>query len=185
MITNPNPSGPSDTSFADSQLRLEGITVVGAKSSEDQGFACTSLDMVDCTIQGSMYLFAPATFTNCTFNEPPTTNYRIETNGQSVSFSSCSFTANGKAIHVSSPAASHSTIQASGCTFTDNTEGSKNKAVFVVADDDLSASYELIFSGCTVTGFATGQNTSSKLWSNEDDIEKDRLSVTIDGKEAY
>ena len=185
MITNPNPSGPSDASFADSQLRLEGITVVGAKSSTDQGFACASLDMVDCTIQYNMYLFAPATFTKCSFTETYGNTYHIETNGQNATFTNCDFTTNGKAVHVSSPAASHSTIQASGCTFTDKTGNGVKQPVFVVADDDLSATYSLIITDCTAVGFETDSSTNSNLWNNKNDIEKDRLSVTIDDTSVY
>ena len=186
MITNTHPSGPSDASFARSQLRLEGITVVGAMSSKDQGFDCASLDMVDCTIQHNMYLFAPATFTKCSFTEPHgTTTYRIETNGQNATFTKCDFTTNGKAIHVTSPAATQSTIKASRCTFTDKTGDGVKQPVFVVADGDFSPTYSLIITDCTANGFEADSSTNSDLWSNKHSIGTDRLSVTIDGTEAY
>lgn len=185
MVTNQNPSGPSDSSFAGSQLRLEGITIIGANSTKDQGFACASMKLVDCTIQYNMYLFAPATFTGCTFDTPAPTPYHIETNGQNATFTGCTFATYGKAIHVSSPATTHSTIQATNCTFTDQTADGVQNPVFVVADGNPSATYSLIITGCTTSGFETDSDTRSNLWNNKHGIGKDRLSVTIDGTNAY
>lgn len=185
MVTHPDPTGPSDPSFAGSHLRLVGLTVIGAKSAVDQGFACASLEMEDCTIRHNMYLFAPASFTHCAFTDPIGTRYHIETNGQSVSFTGCSFTTYGKAVHVSSPSATHATVQASDCTFTDQTGTGVKNPVFVVDEGHSGATCDLILSTCTATGFETDSGTQSPLWNNKDAIPPARLSVTIDGVRAY
>lgn len=187
MGTDDKRDGPSDFSFANSALRLEQVHVNAASFGTSEGFACRSLEMVDCTISGNMTLFAPATFTGCAFTTSSPMVYSIEVNGQNTTFTGCTFTVYGKAVLVNNPGDQPCTVQAIGCTLNDRTKGQYETA-FAVESSDNAVPYTLVFENCTVTGFKQGTQgipTNTALWSNRNSIPTTLLHVTVDGQQVY
>lgn len=187
MGTDSLTTGPSDFSFADSALRLEHIQVKASNGKTSEGFACRSLEMVDCTISGNMTLFAPATFTRCAFTTSIPTKDCIEINGQNTTFTGCNFTVVGKAVLVNNPGNQPCKVTAVNCQLTDKTNGS-GQAAFAVESSNNAVPYTLVFENCTVTGFKQGTQgipTNSVLWSNNKSIPQTLLQVTVDGTQVY
>lgn len=188
MATDKDETGASDMSYEGAVLRMENLTVQAAKSGNQQGYACASLEMNGCTIQDTMFLFAPAAFTDCSF-EATAKKPCIVTNSQDVAFTGCTFQTYGTAVRITNPAGRTCTLDAAGCTLTNRAGSSIREAAFAVEDSPTTTyHYTLRFSQCTATGFSQstqGIPTGSPLWSNRDSVSTDHLSVTMDEVAAY
>ena len=102
--------------------------------------------------------------------------------GTDVTFEKCEFNTNGKAILLYGKAteAKPTNLVVTNCEFNDRNNGSAGKAAIEIGND-YNATYTLTVKNATVSGFAEGENTGSKLWANKNSMDAAHLSVTIDG----
>ena len=188
MTTDSDENGASDYGYENTVLRMENLTLQAAKSGNHQGYACTSLAMNGCTIRDNMCLFAPAAFTDCTF-QATAKKPCIVTNSQDVTFTGCNFQTYGTAVRITNPAGRTCTLDAASCTLTNLAGSSIKEAAFAVEDSPTTTyHYTLRFSQCTATDFSQetqGIPTGSPLWSNRNSVSTDHLSVIMDEVAVY
>ena len=165
-----------------STFTFENLTIQAGEGSFD-GIVCDELVYKNCTIKGKLTLYGKATFINCTFENDMANQYSIWTwGGTDVTFENCKFNTNGKAILLYGKAteAKPTNLVVNNCTFNDSNNGSAGKAAIEIGND-YNATYTLTVNNATVSGFADGKNTSSKLWANKNSMDAAHLTVTIDG----
>ena len=179
-----------------STFTFEKLNIVAADSGNFEGIVCDELTYKDCVITGKLTLYSKATFINCKFVNA--NDYCIWTwGGTDVTFEDCTFETGGKAILVyggAEDSGHHVTnLIVNNCTFNDSNNGTKNKAA-IETGNDYNATYTLTVNNATVNGFAARTSetdrpnliaTNSTLWANKDGMDKDHLSVTIDGVKVY
>ena len=167
-----------------STVTFEGITIT-TNSSTYIGYARCKGTYKNCVINGTYTLYGDSKFENCTFNVSGDV-YNIWTWGApNATFDGCTFNSEGKAMLLYGQANTKLTIN--NCTFNDNGGLDVKKAAIEIGDD-YGSSYELIVNNTVVNGFAInneGISTGTTLWGNKNSMPKDRLNVTVDGKELY
>ena len=164
-----------------SSFTFENLTIQAGEGSFD-GIVCDELTFNNCTIKGKLTLYGKATFINCTFENDMANQYSIWTwGGTDVKFDRCTFNTNGKAILLYGSAPTNLVVN--NCTFNDRKEGAAGKAAIEIGND-YNATYTLTVNNATVSGFADGQNTGSKLWANKNSMGPAHLTVTIDGTDG-
>ena len=165
-----------------STFTFENLTIQAGKGDFD-GVVCNELTYKNCTIKGKLTLYGKATFINCVFENDMANQYSIWTwGGTDVTFEGCTFNTNGKAILLYGQAteAKPTNLTVTKCIFNDRNNGTAGKAAIEIGND-YSATYTLTVNNATVTGFADGKNTGSKLWANKNSMDAAHLTVTIDG----
>ena len=165
-----------------SSFTFENLTIQAGDGSFD-GIVCDELTYKNCTIKGKLTLYGKATFIGCTFENDMANQYSIWTwGGTDVTFEKCEFNTNGKAILLYGKAteAKPTNLVVTNCEFNDRNNGSAGKAAIEIGND-YNATYTLTVKNATVSGFAEGENTGSKLWANKNSMDAAHLSVTIDG----
>lgn len=169
-----------------SSFRFENVTVEFGDGNYC-GIVCDEVTFVNCTIKGRITLYGKATFIDCTFENDMADEYSIWTWGSDeVLVQNCIFNTNGKAILLYGYGPTKLTVD--GCTFNDSLSGGANKAAIEIGND-YDATYELIIKNITVNGYSSTANsdkadnipTGTNIWSNKNGMDKDHLSVTIDG----
>ena len=165
-----------------STFTFENLTIQAGKGDFD-GVVCNELTYKNCTIKGKLTLYGKATFINCVFENDMANQYSIWTwGGTDVTFEGCTFNTNGKAIllYGQATASNPTNLVVNNCTFNDRNSGAAGKAAIEIGND-YNATYTLTVNNATVTGFANGKNTGSKLWANKNSMDAAHLTVTIDG----
>ena len=165
-----------------SSFTFENLTIQAGEGSFD-GIVCDELVYRNCTIKGKLTLYGKATFINCTFENNMTNQYSIWTwGGTDVKFEGCTFNTNGKAILLYGQATESkpTNLVVNNCTFNDRNNGTAGKAAIEIGND-YNATYTLTVNNATVSGFADGKNTGSKVWANKNSMDAAHLTVTIDG----
>ncbi len=168
-----------------STFTFENLTIQAGEGNFD-GIVCNELTYKNCTIKGKLTLYGKATFINCTFENDMANQYSIWTwGGTDVTFEGCTFNTNGKAILLYGQAteANPTNLVVNNCEFNDRKDGAAGKAAIEVGND-YNATYTLDINNATVSGFAAGKNTGSKLWANKNSMDAAHLTVTIDGKKV-
>ena len=164
-----------------SSFTFENLTIKAGEGNFD-GIVCDELTFKNCTIKGKLTLYGKATFINCTFDNTMDNQYSIWTwGGTDVTFEKCTFNTNGKAILLYGSA--NTNLVVNNCIFNDSKNGAADKAAIEIGND-YNATYTLTVNNATVTGFAPGKNTGSKLWANKNSMGADHLTVTIDGNKV-
>ena len=164
-----------------SSFTFENLTIQAGEGNFD-GIVCDELTFKNCTIQGKLTLYGKATFINCTFDNTMDNQYSIWTwGGTDVTFEKCTFNTNGKAILLYGSA--NTNLVVNNCIFNDSKNGAADKAAIEIGND-YNATYTLTVNNATVTGFAPGKNTGSKLWANKNSMDAEHLTVTIDGNKV-
>lgn len=169
-----------------SSFTFEDLTIQAGEGSFD-GIVCDELTFKNCTITGKLTLFGKATFINCTFENTMANQYSIWTwGGTDVTFEGCTFNTNGKAIllYGGASGSNPTNLVVNNCTFNDRNNGAAGKAAIEIGND-YNATYTLTVNNATVTGFAEGKNTGSKLWANKNSMDSEHLTVTIDGTRVH
>ena len=165
-----------------SSFAFQNVTVQGGKT-DFGGIVCDEMTFTNCTIKGKLTLYGKATFINCVFENTMPNQYSIWTwGGTDVTFEDCTFNTNGKAILLYGGADGNNptNLTVNNCEFNDRNNGTAGKAAIEIGND-YNATYNLVVNNATVTGFADGKNTGSKVWANKNSMDADHLSVTIDG----
>ena len=168
-----------------STFTFENLTIQAGEGSFD-GIVCNELTYKNCTIKGKLTLYGKATFINCVFENTMDDQYSIWTwGGTDVTFEGCKFNTNGKAILLYGRAteAKPTNLVVNNCIFNDGKNGAAGKAAIEIGND-YSATYTLTVNNATVSGFADGKNTGSKLWPNKNSMDAAHLTVTIDGNKV-
>lgn len=168
-----------------SSFTFENLTIQAGEGNFD-GIVCNELTFKDCTIKGKLTLFGKATFINCVFDNTMANQYSIWTwGGTDVTFESCTFNTNGKAIllYGGADGKNPTNLVVNNCIFNDRNNGSAGKAAIEIGND-YNATYTLTVKNATVNGFADGKNTGSKLWANKNSMDAAHLTVTIDGNKV-
>ncbi len=174
---------------ADSAVTFDGVTLEFDNDSYE-GLQHSKKEVYkNCTIKGTMFLYAPEVeFINCTFEEYDTsTAYSVWTYGaQNVTFTNCTFNTHGKAVLVYTEGEIHADITLNKCTFTSDGTVATNKAAVEVGSSpsSMDTTYNLTFTNCTQTGFVTNNSTNA-LWGNKDSMDASHLNVVINGQDVY
>lgn len=173
-------------------LVFENMTVLGQTYGNYGGMAHTSkVAYKNCTIQGKLTLYAQTEeFLNCVLENKD--DYSIWTWGaKNVLFDHCTFNSGGKALLLYGGAGSSeaptTVLNVVDCTFNDDNTLNTNKAA-IEAGNDYGATYVLTVKNTTVNGFTInpdGISTGTNLWANKNSMDKDHLSVEIDGVKKY
>ena len=129
-------------------------------------------------------------FENCTFNVSGDV-YNIWTWGApNATFDGCTFNSDGKALLLYQEGTNNTiNLTVTDCIFNDKGGLDDMKAAIEIGDaSGKTSTYNVIVSGTTVNGYEIndeGYNTGTTLWGNKNDMPKERLNVTVDGKEVY
>ena len=166
-----------------SSFTFENLTIQ-AGSTPYGGIVCDELTYKNCTIKGKLTLYGKATFINCVFENDMANQYSIWTwGGTDVTFEGCTFNTNGKAILLFGEEKT-TNLTVNNCEFNDRNNGAAGKAAIEIGEANYGKhnNFTVVINGSTVaSGFAVGQNTTSKLWANKNNMSAQYLSVTIDG----
>ena len=168
-----------------STFTFENLTIQAGEGNFD-GVVCNELTYKNCTIKGKLTLYGKATFIDCVFENDMANQYSIWTwGGTDVTFEGCTFNTNGKAIllYGQATASNPTNLVVNNCSFNDRNNGTAGKAAIEIGND-YNATYTLTVNNATVSGFADGKNTGSKLWANKNSMDAAHLSVTIDGNKV-
>ena len=181
---------------------LKDMTVKFDNNKNYQGFVRAGvIRFENCTIIGKQVLNAnEAEFINCVFEN--SNDYCVWTYGSpNVTFTNCEFKTGGKAILIYNEYTDKNflaTVKVKNCRFDDNgTLTEKDGSDLLKAaietgtnggNTATSNRYIIEVEGTTVTGFAmnnTGIPSGSTLWANKSGMDKDHLSVTVNGTKEY
>ena len=170
-----------------STFTFENLTIENGTDTYD-GIVCDELTYKNCTIKGVTTLYGKATFINCVFENTMANQYSIWTwGGTDVTFENCTFNTNGKAILLFGEEKT-TNLTVNNCTFNDRNGGAAGKAAIEIgeANNGKHNNFTVVINGSTVaSGFALGQNTTSKLWANKNSMDAAHLTVTIDGNKVH
>ncbi len=176
----------SAVTTAGSTITFDGVTLVFDNDNYEGFQHAEKVVYKNCTIKGTMFLYAESIFENCTFEKyNDTTEYNVWTYGNTATFENCTFNASGKAILVYHEGEVHATVTVNNCKFfSDDTW--KGKAAIEVGSSPYSANttYKIVINKSEATEFETN-NSDSPLWGNKNDMDKDHLDVVIDGNDVY
>lgn len=146
----------------------------------------TNLTFNKCEFVNNLFLSGNATFNYCHF-VVTTNHYNVWAYSSSfyggnytAEFNTCVFDCIGKSIYINGNAGGSITAKFNGCTFNDNDGGATDKAAIETGNDyGAGATYNVSITGCDFYGFATGENSDSKIWGNKHNISTDNLKITI------
>ena len=173
-----------DYNFDGSTVTFEGITIT-TNSANYAGYARCKGTYKNCVINGQYTLYGESNFENCTFNVSGDV-YNIWTWGaENAKFDKCTFNSDGKAMLLYGTVNTNLTIENS--VFNDKGGLTDLKAAIEIGDD-YGKSYVLVVNNTVVNGYEIndkGINTGTRLWANKNSMERDKLSVTVDGVRVY
>ena len=180
-----------DGSYEGCDYSLDGATVtfenitINTDSHTYTGYARCKGTYKNCVINGTYTLYGDSKFKNCTFNVSGDV-YNIWTWGATnAKFDSCTFNSDGKAMLLYGTVNTNLTIENS--VFNDKGGLTDLKAAIEIGDD-YGKSYTLVVNNTVVNGYEIndkGINTGTRLWANKNSMERDKLSVTVDGVRVY
>lgn len=139
----------------------------------------TSVSYEDCHIVGTVNLFAPATFTNCTFDSKSAEHNVVTYGSDSVTFTKCKFTYGDRSVNCYAENASSRNVVV---TFTDcefTKVAGKDAVGAIETNSSFMNSLTLTINGCTV-------NEGQMVYVSEyDSAAGAKSSITVDGEEVY
>ena len=170
-----------------SSFAFQNVTVQGGTTTYG-GIVCNELTFENCAIKGKLTLYGKATFIDCVFENDMANQYSIWTwGGTDVTFEGCTFNTNGKAILLFGEEKT-TNLTVNNCEFNDRNNGAAGKAAIEIGEANYGKhnNFTVVINGSTVaSGFAVGQNTTSKLWANKNSMDTTHLTVTIDGNKVH
>ena len=180
-----------DGTYEGCDYSLEGATVtfenitINTDSETYTGYARCKGTYKNCVINGQYTLYGDSNFENCTFNVSGDV-YNIWTWGaENAKFDKCTFNSDGKAMLLYGTVNTNLTIENS--VFNDK-GGLTDLTAAIEIGDDYGKSYVLVVNNTVVNGYEInnkGINTGTRLWANKNSMERDKLSVTVDGVRVY
>ncbi len=168
-------------STMNASLTFDGITVAFDHKQDYMGIAhAASITYKNCLLTGKQFMYAPTVnFENCEFKN--FADYCVWTYGTDATFTNCTFTTGGKAVLVYNEGTTDDTVTFNNCTFNSDGTLATDKAAIETGINTADSKHTLIINNCTVNGFAPN-NSNSALWGNKNSMDKDHLSVVIDGQ---
>lgn len=185
-------NGEGDYSLDGSTALFENLSItVGDSNGDFNGFVRCNGTFKNCIINNQLTLYGNSTFEGCTFNVEGNA-YNVWTWGaKKATFNNCTFNSDGKSMLLYGGAGSSENpttiLTINNCTFNDNGTTAYGKTAIEIGND-YNATYELIVNNTKVEGFEQNSNgipTGTTLWSNKNSMDKDHLSVTVDGTKVY
>ena len=179
-------NGEGDYSLDGSTAVFENLSITfGDSNGIYNGFVRCNGTFKNCIINNQLTLYGNSTFEGCTFNVEGDA-YNVWTWGaKKAIFNNCTFNSDGKSMLLYGGSTTILTIN--NCTFNDNGTTAYGKTAIEIGND-YNATYELIVNNTNVNGFeqnSHGIPTGTTLWSNKNSMDKDHLSVTVDGTKVY
>jgi hypothetical protein len=139
----------------------------------------TSVSYEDCHIVGTVNLFAPATFTNCTFDSKSAEHNVVTCGSDSVTFTNCKFTYGDRAVNCYAEDASSRDVVV---TFTDcefTKVAGKDAVGAIETNGCYTNSLTVNINNCTV-------NEGQMVYISEyDTTAGGKTSITVDGEDVY
>ena len=185
-------NGEGDYSLDGSTAVFENLSItVGDSNGNYIGFVRCNGTFKNCIINNQLTLYGNSTFEGCTFNVEGNF-YNVWTWGaKKAIFNNCTFNSDGKSMLLYGGAGDSENpttiLTINNCTFNDNGTTAYGKTAIEIGND-YHATYELIVNNTKVNGFEQNPNgipTGTTLWSNKTSMDKDHLSVTVDGTKVY
>ena len=185
-------NGEGDYSLDGSTAEFENLSItIGDSNGNFNGFVRCNGTFKNCIINNQLTLYGNSTFEGCTFNVEGNA-YNVWTWGaKKAIFNNCTFNSDGKSMLLYGGAGSSENpttiLTINNCTFNDKGTTAYGKTAIEIGND-YGATYELIVNNTTVNGFEQNPNgipTGTTLWSNKNKMDKDHLSVTVDGTKVY
>jgi hypothetical protein len=177
--------GNCDYCFRGSKVTFDGVTIK-TEGTYFPGYAYMEGTFNNCIINGVYTTYKSSSFNGCTFNVSGD-NYNLWTWGaEEVVLTDCTFNCDGKAVLLYGGA--NTVLTVNDCTFNDNGDNTITDKAAIEVGDGYGKSYTLVVNNATVNGFAInpkGYNTGTTLWGNKDSMKPEKLSVTVDGENAY
>ena len=137
----------------------------------------------NCVINGVLWLYAPSTFTNCTFNVEGDA-YNVWTYGATkATFTKCAFNSDGKSILVYNEGAPATTVTFNECSFNSNGKSFEGKAAIEIDSSLLSDGKHIVnINNCEVNGFAAGSVSNSNIYNPK---MGDKADIFVDGVQVW
>ena len=185
-------NGEGDYSLDGSTAVFENLSItVGDSNDNFHGFVRCNGTFKNCIINNQLTLYGNSTFEGCTFNVEGNA-YNVWTWGaKKAIFNNCTFNSDGKSMLLYGGAGDSENpttiLTINNCTFNDKGTTAYGKTAIEIGND-YNATYELIVNNTNVNGFEQNSNgipTGTTLWSNKNSMDKDHLSVTVDGTKVY
>ena len=179
-VTDFNYNG--NQSAANATLNFEGITLKFKTAGNYNGFTHTkAISLTDCELEGNMFMYSPATFTNCDFNSDGAEHNAWTYGSTEVSFTNCKFTYGDRAVncYLEDPKNNSLTVDVTftNCTFTKVT--GKDTTGAIETNSYYMKTLNLNINNCTVS---EGDLWWVSEWNNNKGA---NTVVTIDGKQVF
>ena len=139
----------------------------------------TSVSYENCHITGTVNLFAPATFTDCTFDSKSAEHNVVTYGSDSVTFTNCKFTYGDRAVNCYAENASSRDVKVTftNCEFTK--VAGKDTIGAIETNSSLMNSLTLTINNCTVN------EGELAFISAYDSLAGANSDITVDGEEVY
>ena len=137
----------------------------------------------NCVINGVLWLYAPSTFTNCTFNVEGDA-YNVWTYGATkATFTECAFNSDGKSILVYNESAPASDVEFNKCVFNSNGKSFEGKAAVEIDSSLLRDGKHVVrINNCEINGFAAGSVSNSNIYNPK---KGDKADIFVDGAQVW
>lgn len=190
-------------SYAKKSLVFDSVTVQGTDTWGYFGMQCASITYQNCTINNTITLYSPTTFTNCVFNKygDYTTNkneYCFYNYGATrVDVDNCKFYTSCKALKLYNAGVTEMNISNSYFHSDRSVEGKEKSVLDVGRDQNFTDSSTAVvtFTNNTQEGFYEGiiaeganQKSSGSVWWADTDVNTNsngNLKIIVDGVTQY
>ena len=168
-----------------SDVTFKDLTLTFTDDSTYKGFHHVSSETYEnCIINGQMFTYGDAVFTDCTFNQTSSDSYNLWTYGaETVELIDCTFNCAGKSVLLYNEGNNVTDLTVTSCEFIASSAVEGKAAIEI--DTSLmqnklpdKTSHIVIDSETTATGFASGSVSGSSLWN--DKKTQTNLTVTVD-----
>ena len=174
-MTGTNPSGVSGLTFNNVTLNVSTNLYHGIQHS-------SGLAYNNCVINGTLWLYSTASFTDCTFNVEGDV-YNVWTYGSTeATFTGCTFNCDGKSVLVYNEGGNGSVVTMNQCSFVAG-KAVDGKAAVEIDSSLLPEGKQFVvnLNGCLVEGFGRGSVSNNMLFNHK---KGSKASVFVNGTKA-
>jgi hypothetical protein len=174
-MTGANPSGVSGLTFKNVALNVSTEYYHGITHS-------SGLAYNNCVINGTLWLYSTASFTDCTFNVEGDA-YNVWTYGSTeATFTNCTFNCDGKSVLVYNEGGNGSVVTMNQCSFVAR-KAVDGKAAVEIDSSLLPEGKKFVvnLNGCSAEGFGRGSVSNNMLFNHK---KGSKASVFVDGTKA-
>ena len=174
-MTGANPSGVSGLTFQNVTLNVSTNLYHGIQHS-------SGLAYNNCVINGTLWLYSTASFTDCTFNVEGDA-YNVWTYGSTeATFTGCTFNCDGKSVLVYNEGGNGSVVTMNQCSFVAR-KAVDGKAAVEIDSSLLPEGKQFVvnLNGCSAEGFGRGSVSNNMLFNHKNGS---KASVFVNGTKA-